>query len=144
MWCAIADPRYTFTCEIWSQSVYSVVLWRRKTPIFFRFFGLWHLLMSSIGIHLRKLNTGAQLQTTCPQSNGIKIVSVLQRLHGKIRRTISHAQKRDEQTNKQTDKQTKNSTFWPPRRRVKSEPHQTWHGDRGPRARSCTCKTFGV
>jgi len=21
---------------------------------------------------------------------------------------------------------------------VKSEPHETWHGDRGPRARSCT------
>ena len=37
---------------------------------------------------------------------------------------------------------TKNSTFWPPRRRVKSEPHQTWHGDIGPRARSCTSKTF--
>ena len=49
-------------------------------------------------------------------------------------------------TNKQTDKQTdiqKNSTFWAPRRRVKSEPHHTWHGDRGPRARSYTSKTFG-
>jgi len=40
-------------------------------------------------------------------SNGIKIVSVVQRLHGEIRRTISDVQKRDEQT----DKQTKNSTF---------------------------------
>jgi len=28
IWCAIADPRYTFTCEILSRSVYSVVLWR--------------------------------------------------------------------------------------------------------------------
>jgi len=37
-------------------------------------------------------------------SNGIKIVSVLQRLHGEIGRTISDVQKRDEQTNKQTDK----------------------------------------
>ena len=49
-------------------------------------------------------------------------------------------------TNKQADRQTdkqKNSTFWLPRRRVKSEPHQTWHGDKGPRARSCTSKTFG-
>jgi len=34
-------------------------------------------------------------------------------------------------TNKQTNK---NSTFW--------LPHQTWHVDRGPRARSCTSKTF--
>jgi len=36
-----------------------------------------------------------------------------------------------------TDKET-------PRQRVKSEPHQTWHGDRGPRARSCTSKTLGL
>jgi len=28
-------------------------------------------------------------------------------------------------TDRQTDRQTKNSTFWPPRRRVKSESHQT-------------------
>jgi len=40
-------------------------------------------------------------------SNGIKIVSMLQRLHGEIGRTISDVQKRDRQTNKQT----KNSTF---------------------------------
>jgi len=42
-------------------------------------------------------------------------------------------------TNKQTDKQ-KDSTFWPPLQRLKSEPHQIWHDDR---ARSCTSKTFG-
>jgi len=41
--------------------------------------------------------------------------------------------------NRQTDKTQR---FWPPRRRVKSEPHQTWYGDRGPRARSCTSKIF--
>jgi len=40
-------------------------------------------------------------------------------------------------TDKQTNRQ-KSQRFWPPRRRVKSEPHQTWHGDRGPRARSFT------
>ena len=80
--------------------------------------------------------------TNLPLSNGIKIVSVLQRLHGEIGHTISDVQKRDEQTDKQTDKQKKTQRFWPPRRRVKSEPHQTWHGDRGPRARSCTSKTF--
>jgi len=53
-----------------------------------------------------------------------------------------HWHKRDEQTNKQTDTQKK-TTFLVARRRVKSEPHQTWHGDKGPRARSCTSKTFG-
>jgi len=34
MWCAIADPRYTFTCQISSGSVYSVALCWRKTLIF--------------------------------------------------------------------------------------------------------------
>jgi len=72
-----------------------------KTPNFCRFFGLRHLVLSPI-----KLNTGAQLQTF-PLSNGIKIVSVFQRLHGEIGRTISDVQKRDGQTNRQT----KNSTF---------------------------------
>ena len=38
--------------------------------------------------------------TNLPLSNGIKIVSVLQRFHGKIGRTISDVQKRDGQTNK--------------------------------------------
>ena len=58
MWYAIGDPWYTFTCEISSRSVYSVVLCRRKTPIF----GLRHLVMSPVGTSLRKLSTGAQLQ----------------------------------------------------------------------------------
>jgi len=37
----------------------------------------------------------------------------------------------------------KTQRFWPRLRREKSEPHQTWLGDRGHRARSCTSKTFG-
>ena len=77
--------------------------------------------------------------TNLPLSNGIKIVSVLQRLHGEIGCTISEIDKRDEQTDKQTNKTQR---FGLPRRRGKSEPHQTWHGDRGPRARSFTSKTF--
>ena len=43
----------------------------------------------------------------------------------------------------QTNRQTKTHRFWPSRRRVKSEPHQTWQSNRGPRACSCTSKTFG-
>jgi len=83
--------------------------------------------------------------TNIPLSNSIKIVSVLQRLHDDIGRTISDVQKCDEQTDRQTDKQTQKSRrFWPPRRRVKSEPHQTCHGGRGPRARSCTSKILRV
>jgi len=57
------------------------------------------------------------------------MVSVIQHLNGEIGRTISDVQKRDGQTNRQTNKTQR---FWPPRRRVKSEPHQTWHGDREP------------
>jgi len=51
--------------------------------------------------------------TNLPLSNGIKIVSVLQRLHGEIGRTNSDVQMRDGQTDKQTDKKT--PRFWPPR-----------------------------
>ena len=45
--------------------------------------------------------------TNLPLSNGIKIVSVLQRVHGEIGRTISDVQKRDGQTNKQTTRNRK-------------------------------------
>ena len=41
--------------------------------------------------------------------------------------TAQCSQKRDGQTDRQ-----KTQRFWPSRWRVKSEPHQTWHGDRGP------------
>ena len=76
-----------------------------KTPIL-PFFGLRHLVLSPVGSSLRRLNTSAQLQNFL--SNGIKIVSVLQRLHGEIGRTISDVQKCDGQ---KRDGQTKNSTF---------------------------------
>ena len=137
MWC-YSRPRYMLRCQISSRSVYSVALCWQK-PQFLPFFGLQHLVVSPTGSSLTKLNTDVQ---TFPLSNGIRIVSVLQRLHGAIGRTISDVQKRDEQTDKQTDKKTQR--FWPSRRRVKSEPCQCWHGDRGPRARSCASKTFGV
>jgi len=77
--------------------------------------------------------------TNLPPSSCIKILSVLQRLCSQIGHTISDVQKCDGQTNRQ-----KTQHFWPPRQRVKSEPHQAWHGDRGTRAHSCSSKTFGV
>jgi len=78
--------------------------------------------------------------TNLSLSNTIKIVFVLQRLMAKSgAETLTFKSV----TNRQTDRQ-KTQRFWPPRRRVKSEPHQTWHRDRGPRARSCTLKTLGV
>ena len=62
IWFARADPRYTFSCQISSRSVYSVALWRRKTQSF-AVFGLRHFVTSPVGGSLRMLNTGAQLQT---------------------------------------------------------------------------------
>ena len=115
-----------------------------KTPNFCHilpYFGLRHLVVSPIGNSLTKLNTDAQLQTfpypTVPKSflysNAFMAKSGAQSL------TFKSVTNR--QTEKQTDKKTQR--FWPPRRRVKSEPHQTRPGYRGPRARSCTSKTFG-
>jgi len=103
-------------------------------------FGLRHLVVSPIGSNLRKLSTGAQLQTfpyptvskSFLYSNAFLAKSGAQSLTFKS------------VTDRQTDKHKKTQRFWPRRRRVKSEPHQTWHGDRGPRARSCTSKTFGI
>ena len=62
--------------------------------------------------------------TNLPLSNGIKIVSVLQRLHSEIRRTISDVQKSDEQI----DRQTKNSTFLatPAAGEIRVLPNLTW------------------
>ena len=79
--------------------------------------------------------------TNLPLPNGIKVVSVLQCLHGEIRRIISDVRKRDEQTDRQTDKKT---TFLatPAAGEIRAPP--TWHGDRGPRARSCTSKLLGL
>jgi len=75
--------------------------------------------------------------TNRPLTNGIKIVSVLQRFHGEIGHINSDVQKRDGETNR--DRQ-KNSTFLATLAAGKSQPHQTWHGDTGPPARSCTSK----
>ena len=103
IWCAIADPRCTLTCQISSRSVYSVALCWRKPPIL-PFF--WTSAFSGVAIwqHSEKVEHGCTT-TNLSLSNGIKIVSVLQRLHGKIGRTIPDVQKRDEQADRQTNRQ---------------------------------------
>jgi len=103
--CARADPRFTLTCQISSRSVYFVALWRRKTPIF-AVFGI--LAFSDVANYQQSEIVDHGCTTTdLPLSNGIKIVFVLQRLHGEVGRTNSDVYKRDEQTNKHS----KNSTF---------------------------------
>ena len=107
-------PTLRPTCQISSRSVYYVALWRRKTRIL-PFFGLQHLVMSTVNRNLRKLNTSAQLQAfPYPTTWKLFLVSVLQRLHGEIGRTNSYVQKCDEQTDRQTDRQKKLNVFGRP------------------------------
>jgi len=109
-----------------------------KNPNFCRFFGLQHLVLLPIGRSLRKLNTGAQLQTF-PYPTASKSF-----LYSNAFMAKSSAQSLTFKsvTNKKTNKKTQR--FWAPQLWVKSEPHQSRHGDRGPRARSCTSKLFRV
>jgi len=139
IWGAIAHQRCTLTFQISSRSVYSVAVCWRKPSIFAVF---WTSAFSGVACWQQSEKVGHGCTTTnLPLSNDIKIVSVLQRLHGEIGRTIFDVQKRDEQRDRQTDKKTQR--FWSPWWRVKSEPYQTSHGDRGPPANSCTSKIFG-
>jgi len=115
---------------------------------FLPFFGIRHLAVSPIGgSNLRMLDTSAQLQTF-PYQTVSKLFLYFNALMAKSGvQSLSFKSVIDRQTNRQTDRQTDRQTktqrFWPPQRRVKSEPHQTWRGDRGPRARSCASKTLG-
>ena len=125
IWCAIADPRSTLTCQISSRSVYSLAA---KTPQFFchvlPYFGLRHLVVSPIGNSLTKLNTGAQLQTfpyptvskSFVYSNAFMAQSGAQSLTFKS------------VTNKQTDRQKKNSTFLatPAAGEIRAPPNLAW------------------
>jgi len=119
IWCAIIADPYAYVPNFVSIALLCRPLFA-KIFNFCRFFVLRHLVLSPVGGSLRKLNTSAQVQTSPFQRH--QIVSVLQRFDGEIGRTISDVQKRDEQTDEQTDKQTKTQRFWPPRRRVKSDP----------------------
>ena len=93
IWCATADPQHTFTCQNLSQSVYSIALWRRKPPICAVF---WTSAFSDVDSwqQSEKVEHGCTT-TNRPLSNGIKINSVFQHLHGEIGRTNSDVQKRD-------------------------------------------------
>ena len=166
IWCAKADQTSNFIwvclfCRLpvaknrnfWqiltfgaSRSIYSSALWRRKTP-FLSFFGLRHLVMPTAGGNLRKLNTGAQLQTFPypTASKSFLFSNVFMAKLGEQTLTFISVTDRQSVTDKkawQTDK--KLNVFSPTRRRVKSEPYQTWYGDTGPRARSCTSKRLVV
>jgi len=132
VWCAIADPRYTLTCRISSQWFILSPCVGEK-PQFLPFFGLRHLVLSPIGNSLTKLNTVHNYKPSPIQRHQNRFCTP----------TPSWQNRAHNLWRSKADKQTKKTQrFWPHRRRVKYKHHQSWHGDRGPRARSCTC-TFG-
>ena len=123
IWYAIGDPRYTFTCEISSRSVYSIVLWRRKTPIFTVF---WTSAFSGVANwqQSEKVEHGCTTTNLPVLSNGIKIVSVLQRLHGEIG---AQSLRFKSVTNRQTDKRKKlNVLAAPAAGDIQAPPNLAW------------------
>jgi len=105
-----------------------------ENPQFLPLFGLQHFVVSPVGSNLRKLNK------TFPYPMVSKSFLYSNAFMAKLgAQTLTFKSV----TNRQTDKQEKNSTLLTDPQRVQSEPHQTWDGDRGPRARSCASKTFG-
>ena len=82
IWCAITDPQPTFTCQNLSRSVNSIALWWRKKTIFAIF---WTSAFSDVDSWRQSQNVEHRCTTTnLPLSNGTKIISILQRLHGEI------------------------------------------------------------
>jgi len=127
IWCAIADPGYTLirlfrldpfilppsVCE---KKTHFAVFW---TSAFSR-----HLVVSPIGSSLRKLNTGAQLQTF-PYPTASKSF-----LYSNAFMAKSGAQSLTFKsvTDKQTNRQTKNSTFLaaPAAGEIRAPPNLAW------------------
>ena len=99
-----------------------------KPPIFAICAIFWTSAFSVVGKRQQsdKVEHGCTT-TNLPLPNGIKIVSVLQSLHGEIGRTISDVQNRDGQTNRQTNRQ-KNSTFLatPVAGEIRAPPNLAW------------------
>ena len=126
--CRLPVAKSTIFGKFWllgaSRSVYSVALWRRKTPIFAIF---WTSAFSDVDSwrQSEKVEHGCTT-TNLPLSNGIKIISVLQRLHGEIGQTNSDVHKRDEQKSV-TDIQ-KNQRFFanPAAGKIRATPNLVW------------------
>ena len=123
IWCPIADPRYTFTCEISSRSVYSFVLWLRKKNNFCRF-------LDSAFSGVANWQQSDKAEHGCTTTNLPYSTVSKSFLYSNAFMAKSGAQSLTFKsvTNRQTDKQPNKKTllrFWLPRRRVKSELHQT-------------------
>jgi len=122
VWCVIADPRCTFTCEI-SSRWFILSSCGGEKPQFLQFFGLRHLVMTPIGISLRKLTTSEQLQTfPYPTASKSFLYS-----NAFIAKSGAQTLTFKSVTDKQTDKQ-KNSTFLatPAAGGIRAPPNLAW------------------
>jgi len=102
IWYTRVDTWSTLTCQISSQSVYSVSLEWQKTPNSAIF-----QTSSFCGVaswwRMEKVEHRCTT-SNLPISNIIKIISTLQRLHGEIMHTNSVVERHDKHTDKQTNK----------------------------------------
>jgi len=102
-----------------------------EKPQFLTFFGLRHLVMSTVGGNLRKFNTDAQLQTF-PYPTASKSFLYSNAFMAKSGEQTLNVQKRDVQTNRdgqeKRDRQTKNSTFFttPAAGEIRALPNLAW------------------
>ena len=96
-----------------------------KKPQFLPYFRLLHSVVSPFGSNLRKLNTGAQLQTFPIHRYQNRFCTPTPSCE--IGRTNSDVEKRDGQTDRQTNRQ-KNSTFLatPAAGEIRASPNLAW------------------
>jgi len=145
IWCATADLRSTLTCQISYRSIYSVRPLAARNQFLPYFAIFWTSAFSDVA----NWQQSEKVEHGCTTTNLPYPTVSKSFLYANALMAKSGAQSPafKSVTNKQTDKQTdkqKTQRSWLPRRQVKSEPHQTWHGDRGSRTRYCTSKTFGA
>jgi len=118
---------------------FCVVLWWRKTQILpFFYFGIyWCCQLAAVWESWTRLHNYKSSPIQRYQNRFCTPTSSWRNRAHNVWRSKAW------RTNRHTDRQ-KTQRFWTPRRRAKSEPYQTWHGDRGPRARFCTSKPLVV
>jgi len=111
--------------------------WEAKPPIF-PHCQPWHPVVAPSSSVESRLNVCTQ-----PQSFPYPTISKPFRSSNTFwTKSFSQALPLESVTDRQTDRHIKKQHFSLAQRHAKSDPHQTWHDDRGLRARSCTSKTF--
>jgi len=121
---------YAYVSNFVSIGLFRRPLAAKKIPIFLPYFAIfWTSAFSDVANSQqsdKKLNMVAQRQT----SPYPKVSKSLLYSNAFMAKSGAQSLTFKSVTNRQTNRQ-KTQRFWPPRRRVKPEPYQTWHGDRG-------------